>query len=265
MLRVGLLVSPSLAELKFLHQLSIHVAPLWKPSAKSIKPILIYSSIKKRDVSLSGSNDSFKSAVFVYDSFKAPWSGRGDRTSAAWVLEEWEEQIAPTLDKIQCWLWFYTMIHGRGRVAWAPCLVCFFFGREMNWHRQAVFYLSLCLFTLNTLLSKYIWWQSQSWWQFGGKTQKGNSMMRLSQRYVFIHHWTPFMPSFHCMTFLGRFRHHSLHPSLFPCGWSSCHSKSHPGWCWWAWLGPVDKGKVLGVIPFREIWILKRFIWGSSL
>lgn len=126
-----------------------------------------------------------------------------------------EGSIAPTLCKLWCWSCFCTMIHTCGRVAWAMCLVCFFFGTEMNWCRQAVCYLSLCLFTLNVLLSTYIWWQSQNWWQLRGNTQKGNSMMRLSQQYVFIHHWTPFMPSSHCMTFLGRFRHHSLNPSLF--------------------------------------------------
>lgn len=142
-------------------------------------------------------------------------------------------------------------------------------GLFLLWERiqltQAVFFPSLCLFTLNTLLSNYIWWQSQSWWQFRGKTQKGNSMMRLSQQYMFIHHWTPFMRSSHCMTLLGIFKHHSLSPSLFPCGWSSCHSKSCADWCWWTWLGPVDKEKVLGVISFREISILKRFTWGLSL
>lgn len=200
--------------------------------------------------------------MFVYDSFKAPRSGRGDGTSATWVLEEWGEQIAPTLPKIQCWLCFYAMIH-----MWQGSLG-YMLGRFL-WERiqltQGVFYPSLCLFTLNTLLSNYIWWQSQSWWQFRGKTQKGNSMMRLSQQYMFIHHCTPFMSSSHCMTLLGRFKHHSLNPFLFPCGWSSGHSKSRADWCWWTWLGPVDKEKVLGVIPFRELWILKRFTWGLSL
>lgn len=32
---------------------SVCVASLWKLSAKSIEPILIYASVKKRDVSLS--------------------------------------------------------------------------------------------------------------------------------------------------------------------------------------------------------------------
>lgn len=220
-----------LLRLKFLHHLS-------KTFSKINQAIFIYSSIKKRDVSLSGWNDSFKSAMFVYDSFKAPRSSRGDRTSVAWILEEWGEHC-PTLCKLRCWSCFCTMIHTCGRVAWAMCLVCFFFGTEMNWCRQAVCYLSLCLFTLNALLSMYVWWQSQSWWQLRGNTQKGNSMMRLSQQCMFIHHWTPFMPSSHCMTFLGRFRHHSLNPSLFPCGWCSC-LQNHvqvgadgPGWALW--------------------------------
>lgn len=158
MLRVRLPSSLSWAELKsLLSHLSIHVASLWKLSAKSIEPILIYASIKKRDASLSRWNDSFKLAVFVYDSFKVPCSGRGDRTSAAQILEERGELIASNLVKIQCRLRFYTIaIHSRDRAAWAPCMGCFFIGREMNWHRHGIFYPSLSLFTLSTLLNKYI-------------------------------------------------------------------------------------------------------------
>lgn len=40
--------------------------------------------------------------MFVYDSFKVPRSGRGDRTSAARILEERGELIASNLVKIQC-------------------------------------------------------------------------------------------------------------------------------------------------------------------
>lgn len=158
MLRVGLLISVFSTELKFLlPRVSTHGVSLWKLSAKSMEPILIYTSIKKRDVSLSRRNDSFKLAVFVYDSFKVPHSGRGDSTSAAWILEEWGELIASNLVKIQCWLCFYTIaIHSRDRAAWASCMGCFFIGREMNWRRHGIFYPSLYLFTLSTLLNKYI-------------------------------------------------------------------------------------------------------------
>lgn len=153
-----LLISLSSVELKFLLPcLSTSIASLWRLPAKSIEPILIYASIKERDVSLSRWNDSFKLAVFVYDSFKVSYSGRGDRTSAARIPEEQGDLVASNLVKIQCWLCFYTIaLHSHDRTAWALCMGCFFIGREVNWHRHGTFYPDLYLFTLSTLLNKYI-------------------------------------------------------------------------------------------------------------
>lgn len=106
---------------------SLHVASLWKLSAESIEPILIYTGIKERDVSLSRWNDCFKLPVFVYDSFKVPRSGGGDRTSAARIFEERGELIASNLVKIQCQLCFYTLaIRSQHGAAWPPCMGCFF-------------------------------------------------------------------------------------------------------------------------------------------
>lgn len=52
--RRGTPVSLFAIELKsLLPRLSINVASLWKLPAKSIEPILIYASVKKRDVPLS--------------------------------------------------------------------------------------------------------------------------------------------------------------------------------------------------------------------
>lgn len=52
--RCGTPVSLFAIELKtLLPRLSINVASFWKLPAKSIEPILIYASVKKRDVSLS--------------------------------------------------------------------------------------------------------------------------------------------------------------------------------------------------------------------